>query len=67
MPNHEILKLLQDVRDGAVSPEAAMLRLKTAPFSDLGYAKVDHHRALRQGAAEVIYGEGKTAAPQYAR
>ncbi len=62
MPNHEILKLLQGVRDGAVSPEAAMLRLKTAPFSDLGYAKVDHHRALRQGAAEVIYGEGKTAA-----
>ena len=62
MPNREILKLLEQVRDGAVSPEAAMLRLKVEPFSDLGYAKVDHHRALRQGAAEVIYGEGKTAA-----
>jgi hypothetical protein len=38
----------------------AMLQLKTAPFEDLGFAKVDHHRALRQGAAEVIYGSGKT-------
>ena len=61
MPNHDILGLLEDVKRGAVSPEAAYLRLKTEPFSDLGYAKVDHHRSLRQGAAEVIYGEGKTA------
>ena len=37
-----------------------MLQMKTAPFEDLGFAKVDHHRALRQGAAEVIYGSGKT-------
>ena len=40
--------------------DEALLKLKLAPFEDLGYAKVDHHRALRQGAAEVIYGEGKT-------
>lgn len=61
MPNHDIMKLLEDVKNGTLSPEAAYLQLKTEPFSDLGYAKVDHHRALRQGAAEVIYGEGKTA------
>ncbi len=61
MPNHDIMKLLEDVKSGAMSPEAAYLQLKTEPFTDLGYAKVDHHRALRQGAAEVIYGEGKTA------
>ena len=38
----------------------ALLQLKEAPFEDLGFAKIDHHRALRQGAAEVIYGAGKT-------
>ncbi len=40
--------------------DEAMLKLKEAPFEDLGFAKVDHHRALRQGIAEVIYGAGKT-------
>ena len=52
--------LLEGVRDGSVSVEEALERLKTQPFADLGYAKVDHHRALRQGAPEVIYGAGKT-------
>ena len=42
------------------SPENAMLELKEAPFEDLAYAKIDFHRSVRQGAAEVIYGEGKT-------
>ena len=42
------------------SVEDALLQLKEAPFEDLGFAKLDHHRALRQGAAEVIYGAGKT-------
>ncbi|MCD7929276.1 MAG: 1-(5-phosphoribosyl)-5-amino-4-imidazole-carboxylate carboxylase, partial [Clostridiales bacterium] len=56
----DLLALLRRVESGACSPEDALLRLKQAPFEDLGYAKVDHHRALRQGAAEVIYGKSKT-------
>ena len=56
---HEILKAVQD---GTLSVADAELRLKNAPFEDLGYAKVDFHRSLRQGAAEVIYGAGKTPA-----
>ena len=44
-----------------LSIDAAMLRLKEAPFEDLGFAKLDHHRAVRQGIAEVIYGAGKTS------
>lgn len=56
----ELDRLLDDVASGAVSPEDAAIKLRTAPFSDLGYAKVDHHRGLRQGVAEVIFGEGKT-------
>ena len=55
-------ELLQAVRDGSVSVEQAELELKKAPFEDLGYAKIDFHRSLRQGAAEVIYGAGKTPA-----
>jgi hypothetical protein len=54
-------KLLEQVRDGAVSVEDALLRLRRQPFVDLGYAAVDTHRSLRQGVAEVIYGAGKTA------
>ena len=57
---HDILELLRQVADGKVSPESAMLELKEAPFEDLAYAKIDFHRSVRQGAAEVIYGEGKT-------
>ena len=56
----DILGLLRRVADGAVKPEDALLELKEAPFEDLGYAKVDFHRSVRQGAAEVIYGAGKT-------
>ena len=52
--------LLEQVAAGAVDVDAAMLKLKEAPFEDLGFAKPDHHRALRQGIAEVIYGAGKT-------
>ena len=57
---HDILSVLQDVQSGALTPEDALLRLKLAPFEDLGYAKVDYHRAVRQGVAEVIYGQSKT-------
>lgn len=60
MTQKELKELLGAVSDGAVTVDEAMLKFKTAPFEDLGFAKVDHHRAVRQGAAEVIYGEGKT-------
>lgn len=52
--------LLQQVADSSLTVDQAMMQLKTQPFEDLGYAKIDHHRALRQGVPEVIYGEGKT-------
>ena len=58
--NTDVRRLLEEVRDGAVSVDEALLALKKAPFEDLGYAKVDLHRRLRQGAAEVVYGAGKT-------
>ncbi len=60
MGKTEILALLREVEHGAVSPEEALLRLKREPFEDLGFARVDHHRAVRQGTAEVIYGQNKT-------
>ena len=58
----DIEKLMKDVAEGKVSPDAAVLKLKKAPFEDLGFAKPDLHRALRQGVPEVIYGAGKNAA-----
>ena len=58
--NQKIKNILEDVKNGKTSVDEAMLQLKIEPFEDLGYAKVDHHRALRQGASEVIYGAGKT-------
>jgi len=59
--NTDIRELLQAVQAGKVSVEDALLQLKQQPFADLGYAKVDLHRKVRQGANEVIYGAGKTA------
>lgn len=58
--NEDIRMLLEGVSKGSVSVEDALLKLKTKPFEDIGYAKVDMHRKLRQGTAEVIYGAGKT-------
>ena len=55
----EIKKILEAVRTGAMSVDDALLKIKAEPFEDIGYAKVDLHRKLRQGAAEVIYGAGK--------
>jgi NCAIR mutase (PurE)-related protein len=52
---------MEAVRAGEVAPDAACERLKTLPYEDLGYAKVDHHRSLRTGMPEVIYAKGKTA------
>ena len=56
----EIKDLLESVKDGSVSVDEALLRLKSDPFEDIGYAKVDLHRSVRQGHPEVIYGAGKT-------
>src|SRR6266478_8607657 len=60
MKERELHQLLDLVRLGAMPPERAVARLKHLPFEDLGFAKVDHHRALRQGYAEVVFGKGKT-------
>jgi len=57
-----IRKLFDQVRKGKVAPDDAVDRLRHLPFEDLGFAKVDHHRALRGGMPEVILGEGKTPA-----
>lgn len=53
--------MLEAVRSGEISVDEALLAIKKAPFEDIGYAKVDMHRGIRQGAPEVIYGAGKTA------
>ncbi len=54
------LHILEQVAQGRLSAQEALLHLKLSPFDDLGFAKVDHHRSLRQGTSEVIYGAGKT-------
>ncbi|MDD4124505.1 MAG: nickel pincer cofactor biosynthesis protein LarB [Eubacteriales bacterium] len=61
MNKKEIKCILERVAKGDISADDAVLALKAAPFTDLGFAKLDNHRALRQGQNEVIYGEGKTA------
>lgn len=58
--NNEIRNILQAVRSGELPVEQALLQLKMRPFQDIGFAKVDLHRKVRQGTAEVVYGEGKT-------
>lgn len=60
MTKKEIEKLLREVKKGTLSIEGALDKLQTLPFSDLGFAKVDHHRELRRGFPEVIYCSGKT-------
>ena len=60
MEQKEMIDLLRQVASGTMDVEQAALKLKEEPFEDLGFAKIDHHRAMRQGVAEVIYGEGKT-------
>jgi len=58
---NDLMTLLEGVKNGTISVEEAALELKKKPFEDIGYAKVDMHRKVRQGIAEVIYGVGKTA------
>jgi len=60
--SESIRKLFEEVRAGKRSPDEAMERLRHLPFEDLGFAKVDHHRAMRAGMPEVIFGQGKTPA-----
>ncbi len=60
MDKTELKALLDAVANGSVSSDEALLKIKTMPFDDLGFAKVDTHRGIRQGAGEVIYGAGKT-------
>lgn len=60
MNSTELRKLFEQVRKRKLSPDEAVERLRHLPFEDLGFAKVDHHRALRQGMPEVIFSQGKT-------
>src|SRR5256885_13899802 len=60
MESQELLKILELVKEKKLSPDEALQRVKHLPFEDLDFAKVDHHRALRQGFAEVVFAKGKT-------
>ncbi len=60
MDADHLRSLFEQVREGAVDVDAAMQRLRHMPFEDLGFAKVDHHRALRHGMPEVVLAKGKT-------
>jgi NCAIR mutase (PurE)-related protein len=60
MDQDQLRGLLEAVRTGAVDVDSAVDRMRHLPFEDLGYAKLDHHRALRHGLTEVIFGKGKT-------
>ena len=59
MSPEEITSMLKQVRGGKLSVEDAVERLRTLPYEDLGYAKIDHHRSLRQGFPEVVFARGK--------
>jgi pyridinium-3,5-biscarboxylic acid mononucleotide synthase len=60
MNAQQLRKLFSDVRAGKVTPDEAVTRMRHMPFEDLGFAKVDHHRALRNGMPEVVFGKGKS-------
>jgi len=62
MNSESIRKLFEQVLGGRLSPDEAVQRLRHLPFEDLGFAKIDHHRLLRVGIPEVIFGQGKTPA-----
>lgn len=61
MDQKELLSMFNAIKNGGLSPDDALSRFKIAPFEDLGFAMVDHHREIRQGVPEVIFGSGKTA------
>ena len=60
MTSKQVIDLLNKIRDGKLTPDQGLEKLKNLPFEDLGYARVDHHRTLRQGFPEVIFSPGKT-------
>src|SRR5271165_1152512 len=60
MDETALRQLLADVASGSCPPDDALSRLRRLPFADLGFARVDHHRSLRQGLPEAVYGPGKT-------
>ena len=60
MDSESLRKLFEDVKSGQLGIDEAVNSLRTLPFEDLGFAKVDHHRNIRNGYPEVIYSEGKT-------
>ena len=60
MDADQLRALLEEVRSGSVDIDGALDRMRHLPFEDLGYAKLDHHRSLRHGLTEVIFGKGKT-------
>lgn len=60
MDKKDLQLLLEQVAEGRMKPDEAMLQIKTEPYKDMGFAKLDTHRGIRQGMAEVIYGAGKT-------
>ena len=60
MKEQHLRDLLENVRNGELSVEEGLVQLKDYPYHDLGFATVDHHRPMRQGFPEVIFGEGKT-------
>ena len=62
MDNSHVKKLLQKVRSKTITVEHALEQLRTLPYEDIGFASIDHHRAIRQGFPEVIFCEGKTKA-----
>jgi NCAIR mutase (PurE)-related protein len=60
MDEGDIRKFLEEFKDGQFTVEHALERLRNLPFEDLGFAKIDHHRSLRQGSPEVVYARGKS-------
>ncbi len=61
MHEEKLRKMLKDLQDGKIDLDAVLESLRSLPYEDLGFARVDHHRALRRGFPEVIFGEGKSA------
>jgi hypothetical protein len=62
MDDHDLHRLTEELRSGALTPDEAVSQLTRLPFADLGFARVDHHRQLRQGLPEAVYGPGKSPA-----
>ena len=60
MKKSDLEKLLNDVKDGLIMPGEAIEKLKILPFSDLGYARIDHHREIRTGYPEIVFCQGKS-------